>query len=135
MAGALINVDVNDIKRAETFYCQAFGVTVARRFGPHAIELVGLGVPCYLLEKKDGTDAFRGGQQKRDYQRHWTPVHLDITIPDIQASYHRAIAAGARAESDIKDAPYGKIVLMSDPFGHGFCLIEFNEKGYDAIVT
>jgi hypothetical protein len=24
---------------------------------------------------------------------------------------------------------------MADPFGHGFCLIQFTERGYDAIAT
>jgi hypothetical protein len=30
--------------------------------------------------------------------------------------------------------PYGRLALVADPFGHGFCLIQFNERGYDAIA-
>ena len=30
---------------------------------------------------------------------------------------------------------YGKLAMFADPFGHGFCLIEFNAEGYDAIAT
>jgi len=26
------------------------------------------------------------------------------------------------------------IALMADPFGHGFCLIEFRGRGYDEIA-
>lgn len=131
---ALVNIDVGDIRQAEAFYCNAFDLRVARRLGAGALELAGLGVPCFLLEKQNASTAFPGSSQKRDYKRHWTPVHLDIVTEDIQLSYQRALTAGASAESAIEDAPYGKIVSMSDPFGHGFCLIEFNEQGYDVIA-
>ncbi|WP_141730773.1 VOC family protein [Oligoflexus tunisiensis] len=122
--GALINIDVPDIKKAEAFYCGVFDLKVTRRIGPDAVELSGLGVPCYLLEKASGTPAFRGGSHPREYSRHWTPVHLDISVTDIHAVHNRVVAAGGHAESGIREAPYGKIVLMSDPFGHGLCLIE-----------
>ena len=133
--GSLINIDVQDITKAEAFYCSVFDLKIVRRLGAECIELSGLGVPCYLLQKAEGTQAFRGGSRQRDYNRHWTPIHLDITVTDIQAMYERALAAGAKSETEIRTTAYGKIVVMSDPFGHGFCLIEFNEKGYDAIAT
>lgn len=133
--GSLINIDVQDIKKAEAFYCGVFGLQVVRRFGSDGVELSGLGVPCFLLQKAAGSPAFPNGSSTRHYSRHWTPVHLDITVTDIESMHERALAAGAQAESDIRTAPYGKIVLMADPFGHGFCLIEFNEKGYDALAN
>ena len=43
-------------------------------------------------------------------------------------------AAGAVQEGETCDAPYGRLAMFADPFGHGFCLIEFNEAGYDAIA-
>jgi predicted enzyme related to lactoylglutathione lyase len=133
--GSLINIDVSDIKKAEAFYCGVFGLRVTRRFGGDGLELSGLGVPCFLLQKAEGSAAFPNGRDTRNYSRHWTPVHLDITVTDIEVMQQRALAAGARAESDIRTVPYGKIALMADPFGHGFCLIEFNEKGYDALAN
>jgi hypothetical protein len=24
--------------------------------------------------------------------------------------------------------------MLADPFGHGFCLLQFNQKGYDALL-
>ena len=24
--------------------------------------------------------------------------------------------------------------MLADPFGHGFCLVEFNARGYDALL-
>ncbi len=132
--GSLINIDVQDLAKAEAFYCSVFGLEVIRRFGSDGVELTGLGVPCFLLQKAEGSPAFQGGAHKRDYSRHWTPVHLDITVTNIESIHKRAVDAGAKAETEIKSAPYGKIALMSDPFGHGFCLIEFNKQGYDAIA-
>jgi predicted enzyme related to lactoylglutathione lyase len=129
ITGSLINIDVPDIKKAEAFYCGVFDLKIVRRLDPTAVELSGLGVPCFLLQKTAGTEAFRGDSCKRNYSRHWTPIHLDITVTNIQKVYDRAVAAGAKAESEIREAPYGKIAVMSDPFGHGFCLIEFNEQG------
>jgi hypothetical protein len=38
-------------------------------------------------------------------------------------------------EGETCDAPYGRLAMFADPFGHGFCLIEFNEAGYDAIAS
>jgi hypothetical protein len=38
-------------------------------------------------------------------------------------------------EQDVRAEEWGKIAELSDPFGHGLCLIEFSERGYDAIVA
>jgi hypothetical protein len=32
------------------------------------------------------------------------------------------------------DEPFGRLALFADPFGHGFCLVEFSPLGYDAIA-
>ena len=39
-----------------------------------------------------------------------------------------------RAETEIRTTSWGKIVGVSDPFGHGLCLIEFLGRGYDEIA-
>lgn len=131
-ARLIVNLDVPDLARATDFYCRVFGVTVGRRIGAGAVELIGLEAPLYLLENSDGSGA---AATRRDYRRHWTPVHLDIAVDDLDAARATAITAGAVDETGIRDAPYGRIVTFADPFGHGFCLIEFNERGYDAIAT
>ena len=45
-----------------------------------------------------------------------------------------ALAAGSRLEATISTAKWGKLALMADPFGHGFCFIEFLGRGYDEIA-
>jgi predicted enzyme related to lactoylglutathione lyase len=71
---------------------------------------------------------------KRDYQRHWTPVHLDFVVSDIRRAIERARAAGATLERDVTTHAYGKLALLADPFGNGFCLLEFTGRGYDEIA-
>jgi len=127
----LVNIDVSDIGRAIAFYTEAFGLIVTRRFGAEAAELSGLPVRVYLLQKPEGSVG--AGKSLRHYDRHWTPVHIDVVVDDVPAALSRAIAAGARAETDIRVEVWGKIVTLSDPFGHGFCLIEFLGRGYDSI--
>ena len=132
MSGLLVNVDVDDLERGTRFYCDGLGLRVGRRFEGW-IELVGAQAPIYLLPKAAGSEAFPNGT-KRSYARHWTPVHLDFVVEDIGAAMKRALAAGATLEADVATHPYGKLALMADPFGNGFCLLEFTGRGYDEIT-
>jgi predicted enzyme related to lactoylglutathione lyase len=128
----LVNIDVPDLAAATEFYTAAFGLTVGRRFGLDAVELLGWPSPVYLLRKEAGTVG--AASQPRIYSRHWTPVHLDVVVDDIDAAVIRAMDAGAHLEHPARIAPYGKIAMLSDPFGHGLCLIEFVGRGYDEIA-
>jgi len=128
----LVNIDVSDLGRAVAFYTEAFGLSVTRRFGATAAELSGWPVRLYLLQKAEGSAG--AGESLRRYDRHWTPVHLDIVVDDIGVALSGALAAGARAETEIRTEVWGKIVVLADPFGHGLCLIEFRGRGYDEIA-
>ena len=131
----LVNIDVDDIGRAVAFYTAAFGLHTGRRFGPDAVEMLGASVPIYLLLKAAGSTASPATPQTRDYGRHWTPVHLDIVVEDVDAAVARAVTAGATLEKPPRTASWGKLALMADPFGHGFCLLQFLGRGYDEIAT
>ena len=132
MSRVLINIDVDDLEEGTRFYCDGLGLRVGRRFDGW-IELVGAEAPLYLLPKESGTQAFPGGE-KRHYSRHWTPVHLDFVVPDIGEALARALRAGAKLERDVTTHAYGKLALLADPFGNGFCLLEFTGRGYDEIT-
>lgn len=56
-------------------------------------------------------------------------------VSDIQVALQQALRAGAKQEGPISDHAYGSLVLLSDPYGHGVCLLQFNARGYDAIAT
>jgi len=135
MPGLLLNLDVPDIAAGEAFYTAALGLTVGRRFGEDFVELVGSDAPIYLLKKDAGSPIGPAGGDTRRYERHWTPIHPDFAVDDMDSAIARAVAAGAVQEGERCDAPYGRLAMFADPFGHGFCLIEFNQEGYDAIAT
>ncbi|HEY3950101.1 VOC family protein [Phenylobacterium sp.] len=129
----LVNIDVPDVAAAERFYVEAFGLKPTRRFGDQGVELSGWPAKLYLLHKDAGTEG-AGGDLRR-YERHWSPVHLDVVVEDVEAALARALAAGAVAEGEIRTGVWGKIVVLADPFGHGVCLLQFLNRGYDEIAT
>ena len=129
----LINIDVDDLAAGERFYVMAFGLRPGRRF-EGAVELLGAESPIYLLEKHAGSAPSHTTTQLRDYRRHWTPVHLDFAVDDIDAAVARALAAGAVQEQAVATRNWGRLALMADPFGHGFCLVQFLGRGYDEIA-
>jgi lactoylglutathione lyase len=129
----LVNIDVPDLAAAERFYVEAFGLSPTRRFGDGGLELSGWPVRLYLLQKAAGT--LGAGGDRRRYDRHWSPVHLDVVVEDIDAALARAVAAGAVAETEIRTESWGRIVVLADPFGHGLCLIQFLGRGYDEITS
>ena len=130
----LVNIDVENRAKAEAFYREAFGLTVGRRFGDSGVELLGATSPIYLLEKAAGSAASAATTQRREYSRHWTPIHLDFVVDDVAAAVERASRAGATREGEVRTHQWGRIALMADPFGNGFCLIEFLNRGYDEIA-
>ena len=96
-------------------------------------ELLGGTAPLYLLRAAPGTPASAGGP-KRDYARHWTPVHLDFVVPELEPALARAEAAGAQLEGAIREHDWGRLAVLADPFGNGFCLLQFVGRGYDLLA-
>ena len=128
-----MNIDVPELERAVAFYTGALGLRVGRRFGQDGVELLGGSAPIYLLAKAPGTKPAPGAGA-RNYARHWTPVHLDFVVPDVDAAVERAVEAGAKVEEPAQDRSWGRIAVLADPFGHGFCVLQFSARGYDAIA-
>src|SRR5215475_10074969 len=112
----LINIDVDDLDRAVAFYTRLLGVQVGRRFGELGIELRGGSAPIYLLVKAAGTAASPSSADRRRYDRHWTPVHLDFAVPNLEQALATALAAGATQEGPTATQRWGKIARLADPF-------------------
>ena len=129
-----ICVDVDELERGIAFYTHAFDLTVARRFDPHWAELAGASSTIDLLAADGEKKPVPGSAIERSFARHWTPVHLDFVVHDIDAAVARALEQGAQLERPIRVEVYGRIANLADPFGHGICLLELNERGYDALV-
>lgn len=135
MPELLVNVDVDDLDRAVRFYTGALGLRTGRRFGDGGVELLGAGAPIYLLAAARGSAPFDGAATTRSYERHWTPVHVDFAVDDLDAAVEQAVGAGAALEQPISQRAWGRIAVLADPFGHGFCLLQFVGRGYDEIAT
>lgn len=96
--------------------------------------MLGASSPIYLLQNRHGTQPFARAVAPRDYGRHWTPVHLDFAVADLESAVERARVAGGTLEGQLEDRAWGRLARMSDPFGNGFCLLQFAGRGYDEIV-
>ena len=129
----LINIDVDDLERAINFYTTGLGLRLARRlFHGSVAEMVGASSTLYLMTKPAGTYPSLNASALRDYTRHWTPVHLDFCVADVASAVRRATEAGATLEGTIQSFSWGEQASLCDPFGHGFCLLHFSGRGYDA---
>jgi predicted enzyme related to lactoylglutathione lyase len=129
----LVNLDVDDLDKAVRFYSSVFGLKIGRRLGTVGLEMLGCSSPIYLMVKSANTPA-ETSSQVRTYQRHWTPVHLDFVVDEIELAVERAVLAGALLEKPVQVFGWGKLALMADPFGHGFCVVQFLGRGYDEIA-
>jgi predicted enzyme related to lactoylglutathione lyase len=121
----LINIDVPDLEAAAAFYQAALGLTLQRILDGDVAELSGASATLYLLQKPADSPPAPESSAVRQYGRHWTPVHVDFVVDDLAAAAQRALQAGARQESPCIEWRGSKCITFADPFGHGFCLIEF----------
>lgn len=62
-------------------------------------------------------------------------MHVDFVVREIEEALAGAVAAGARVESEIESYRWGRVVLLSDPFGNGFCFVELDVPGFDGMTT
>ena len=108
---------VSGAARALDFYKQVFGATELMRLaGPngvaHAEMRIGDSVVMLADESPDmgykGPVALGG-----------SPVSLMLYVADVDATFQRAVAAGAVQQRPVKDQFYGdRSGTLEDPFGH-----------------
>jgi len=65
-----------------------------------------------------------GSEDRRRYSRHWTPVHIDLHVSDLDAALASIRAEGGKVERELRNVGPKNVAFCSDPFGHGFCVIE-----------
>ncbi len=128
-------IDVDDLDRAVAFYGDVLGLEPGRRLGDAWQEMLGASCPIDLLRVRAGSKPSTAlADAKRDYGRHWTPVHLDFVVDDLDDVVRRACAAGATLDREVQERPYGRMANLADPFGHGLCILQMSERGYDALL-
>lgn len=59
----------------------------------------------------------------RRYERHWTPVHLDLHVQDFEGVLSAIRAHGGKIENEFRGEVPKPSAFCSDPFGNGFCVI------------
>jgi predicted enzyme related to lactoylglutathione lyase len=127
-------VEVEDTEAGVAFYTAALGLTVRRRLTPRWVELEGASIPIFILGNRPESFDAGGVEIAREFTRHWTPVHLDFIVDELEPSVRRAREAGAVVEREESYDAF-RMANCSDPFGNGFDLIEVAPGGYDAIVA
>ena len=106
-----------DLKAATDFYMQALsGEMKTKRSDEWAVISIG-GLNINLLERASGTVA--AADQKRGYERHWTPIHFDFGVDDVVATAALVQKHGGSIEGDVTP----NFAPCVDPFGNGFCLV------------
>lgn len=114
-------IDVSDLARGTAFYCDALGCSLVEEHTDHNT-MSAAGVTIHISAKAAGTHATPAGSP-RHYERHWTPVHLDFDVEDIDAAISRVEAGGGSVEG-VKRGDWGAAAFCADPFGNGFCLLQ-----------
>src|SRR5215472_6514986 len=110
-----ICVDVDDVERAVRFYGEGVGLEVVKKASDWAQLRVGEQT-IWIMKIPSGYS----GAISRQYSRHWTPVHLDFHVDDIEAAIRRAVAAGGKLEG----RPKASLANFSDPSGNGVDLVQ-----------
>ena len=124
MLDVSISIDVPDMTKGLRFYADAFGFSKVAEPYPGVAVLRAGNLSVTLLEKREQTNPAPSARDVRRYDRHWTPVHLDIHVEDLKAALDKAVKAGAIKEQFFENPEHGSAAFCSDPFGHGFCLLE-----------
>jgi catechol 2,3-dioxygenase-like lactoylglutathione lyase family enzyme len=130
-----IYIEVRDLEAGVAFYTSGLGLRELRRFTPRWVELSGARVPIHLLARPEPSFRAGGARLGRSFERHWTPVHVDLIVDDLQPAVARALAAGATLDRDIVDHHYWQMANLADPFGNGIDLIQFDHGGYPAFLA
>jgi catechol 2,3-dioxygenase-like lactoylglutathione lyase family enzyme len=124
-----VSIDVPDLAAGLRFYVAVFGfVEIARPFSTMAI-LDANNVTVCVHEKTAGSRPAPKATNLRRYDRHWTPVHVDLHVPDFDGALDRVRAAGGLVEMEFRDQGPKPAAFCSDPFGNGFCVIGEGGRG------
>jgi uncharacterized glyoxalase superfamily protein PhnB len=118
MNAVIPHLTVKGAARAIDFYKQVFGATEMSRHNMpdgtimHASLKIGEGT-VFL------NDEFKETGSLAPQSLGGTPVTLMLYVPDVDATFQRAVDAGAEVKMPVADQFWGdRYGLLADPFGH-----------------
>ncbi len=113
---------VSDAAAASDFYQRAFGATeIARHAAPGGKKLMHVRVTLFgsLLMFADDFPEMMGRKSRTPEALGGTPITLHLQVPDANAVWEKAVAAGATVTMPLKDQFWGdRYGQLLDPFGH-----------------
>lgn len=117
-----LSIDVPNLVDGLRFYGGVFGFVEKSRPFPTMAILDADNLTVCMHEKAAGTKSSPDGDVRR-YERHWTPVHLDLHVADLDEVLVKVRAEGGLVESEFREQGPKPVAFCSDPFGNGFCVI------------
>lgn len=113
---------VQDGPAAIVFYQKAFGMEVGFRLDAPSGKVghaeLRLGDSTIML-----SDEMPGGVCRSPHALGGTTVTLFLYVPDVDQTFNRAVAAGARVVMPVEDMFWGdRFGSVTDPFGHNWGL-------------
>lgn len=118
-----VSIDVPELEAGLRFYREVFGfVEKARPFSTMAV-LDANNVSVCMHEKAGGSKPSTASSDQRRYERHWTPVHIDLHVSDFDAVLDKIRQHGGAIENEFRNQGPKPAAFCSDPFGNGFCVI------------
>jgi predicted enzyme related to lactoylglutathione lyase len=118
-----VSIDVPSLELGLRFYCNVFGFIERARPFPTMAMLDANNVTICMHEKASGSRSSSLGADPRRYERHWTPVYLDLHVSDFDDVLDRVRAEGGVVENEFRTQGPRPAGFCSDPFGNGFCVI------------
>lgn len=118
---------VNDLDRSSAFYVEALGFTVERREDGYrqlraGSVVLGLAPVARLPPHDDGG----GFAQDQLAHRRGAGVEIVLEVPDLEAAWQQARAAGAAVVEPVRDRPWGQPDFrVLDPDGYYWRLAQW----------
>lgn len=124
MSKVSVCIDVSEMEKAIQFYTKALGCELVEE-GEEYTELSADGLKVYLAKRETGSNPLIEGKAVRNFNRHWTPIHLDFTVLDVNQCVSLIIEMGGVKEGE-HNGDWGSAAFCADPFGNGFCVMRHN---------
>ncbi|MDX1890175.1 VOC family protein [Mycolicibacterium sp. 050158] len=116
---------VDDAAAAIDFYVKAFGATELGRV-PHPdgrLVHAALTLNGSTVMLADDFPDFNDGKSSTPKALGGTPITIHLQVPDVEASFQRALDAGAEVVAPLADQFWGdRYGVLRDPFGHQWSL-------------